>query len=50
VSWGQGRIDVFVRGPSNHLYRRWYANGRWSGWENLGGTLADDPDASGWST
>lgn len=47
VSWGWGRLDVFVRGADNALYRRYYDNGQWSAtWENLGGTLADSPTVS----
>jgi hypothetical protein len=25
VSWGTGRIDVFVRGTDNHMWHRWFA-------------------------
>jgi alpha-galactosidase len=38
-----GRIDVFVRGTDNHAYLRTYTGGRWGGWQDLGGSLADAP-------
>ncbi|MYS21013.1 alpha-galactosidase, partial [Streptomyces sp. DvalAA-14] len=41
-----GRIDVFVRGTDNHAYLRGYAAGRWGGWQDLGGSLADAPTAA----
>jgi hypothetical protein len=44
VSWGAGRIDVFVRGTDNGLWHRWYWGG-WSGWESFGGTLTWGPAA-----
>ncbi len=31
VSWGQGRLDVFVRGRSGELYQN-YREGAWAGW------------------
>ncbi len=38
VSSGPGRIDVFLAGNDNYqLQHKWFANGRWSGWENKGG-------------
>jgi hypothetical protein len=49
VSWGSGRIDVFVRGGGNELDHKSFANGSWSsGWENLGGTLTASPAAMSW--
>ncbi len=58
VSWGNGRIDLFVRGGynpacvngtnTNALYHRAYANGSWGGWECLGGILVTGPDAAAW--
>jgi alpha-galactosidase len=41
-----GRIDVFVRGTDDHAYLRTYADGRWGGWQDLGGSLADAPTAA----
>ncbi len=47
VSWGDGRIDVFVRALNDALRHRWFVRGKgWSGWENLGGVLNSGPDAS----
>jgi hypothetical protein len=39
VSWGGGRIDVFVRGSDTHLWHRWFSGGGWSGWQNLFGVI-----------
>ncbi len=47
VSWGPGRIDCFARGPRNTLEHIWYA-GRWSRWEDLGGSLSSSPSAVSW--
>ncbi|WUT25506.1 glycoside hydrolase family 27 protein [Streptomyces sp. NBC_00696] len=41
-----GRIDVFVRGADSRVYRRVYAAGRWSGWQSLGGRVADAPSVA----
>ncbi|WP_243638851.1 glycoside hydrolase family 27 protein [Streptacidiphilus pinicola] len=38
-----GSLDVFVLGTDSHAYRNTYANGSWSGWTSLGGSLADAP-------
>ncbi len=46
-SWASGRLDVFVRGPGNSLWHRWYSSG-WSGWQVLGGVITSDPDAVSW--
>lgn len=44
VSWGSGRVDVFVRGGGNEMDHKWFDNGQWSsGWENLGGILTSSP-------
>ena len=43
VSWGSGRIDVFVRGADNKLkHRAWLGTG-WGNWEDLGGALTSNP-------
>jgi Repeat of unknown function (DUF346) len=34
VSWGPGRMDVFVRGGGNELAHQWYDHGPWSGWDS----------------
>lgn len=46
VSWGSGRIDVFVRDGNNNLEHKWFDNSQWSGWENLGGYIITSPTAS----
>jgi hypothetical protein len=40
-----GRIDVFVRGVGNRLYQKVWLSGKWTGWYDLGGGLADAPAA-----
>ena len=47
TSWGEGRLDVFVRGSSGALYHRAYEKGG-SNWEELGGTAEGDPAAASW--
>ncbi len=37
VSWGPGRLDVFVRGTGNHLYSKSWNGTQWSGYVPLGG-------------
>jgi hypothetical protein len=49
VSWGPGRIDLFVRGTDSNLWHKWYSGG-WSGWENLGGPIASAPTAASWGS
>ncbi|HZI08985.1 MAG TPA: M12 family metallopeptidase [Myxococcus sp.] len=48
VSWGPGRLDVFVRGADSTLMHKWYDNNTWSAWESLGGCLAHAPAVSSW--
>ena len=52
VSWGPDRLDVFVRGPGNNLYHKWWDGNAWRpdpmGWEFLGGELHSDPAAVAW--
>ena len=38
-----GRIDVFVRGTDNAVWRRAYVNNHWGAWTNLGGRVSDAP-------
>ncbi len=44
-SWGPRRLDVFVRGTDNAVWRKWSDDGgvRWSNWESLGGTITSSP-------
>ena len=49
VSWGDGRIDVFVRGTDNALWHKWFNDG-WSNWESLGGVLSSGPAVSSWAS
>jgi hypothetical protein len=48
VSWGAGRLDLFVRGPDNALWHKYYANNAWSAWQSLGGGLASGPAVASW--
>ena len=43
VSWGQGRMDVVVRGSNNNVYHRTYVNGAWQGWADLGAQCNGSP-------
>ena len=47
ASWGEGRLDVFVRAASGSLWQRAYTAGG-SDWTELGGTLQGDPAAVSW--
>lgn len=38
-----GRIDVFVRGTDNAVWRRTFVHGRWGAWTSLGGRVSDAP-------
>jgi hypothetical protein len=48
VSWGSGRIDLFVRGADNAIWHKYFANSQWSAWVSLGGALASGPAVSSW--
>ncbi len=47
VSWGNGRLDLFVHGEDNVLWQKTY-NGSWGNWTSLGGVLVSSPDAASW--
>jgi hypothetical protein len=48
-SWGDNRLDVFVRGTDNALWHKWWDGSSWSsGWESLGGVLTSAPGAVSW--
>ncbi|GII20416.1 hypothetical protein [Planosporangium mesophilum] len=38
-----GRLDLFTVGADRALHHRAFRDGRWSGWEDLGGQLASTP-------
>lgn len=42
-SMAPGRLDLFTRGGNNALYQKTFANGQWTGWTNLGGSLRSAP-------
>lgn len=48
VSWGPGRIDVFIKGGDNALWHQAFDNGAWQGWESLGGVINSGPDVASW--
>jgi hypothetical protein len=43
AAWAPGRLDVLVRGGSNDLSQRTFANSRWSAWSSVGGCLRSSP-------
>lgn len=47
ASWGSRRLDVFVRGTDDAVWRKWSDNGgaSWSNWESLGGVVTSSPAA-----
>jgi hypothetical protein len=50
ASWGNGRMDVFVRGTDSQLWHKWWNGTQWIGWEPLGGVLASGPAVASWGT
>jgi hypothetical protein len=53
VSWGANRLDVFVVGPGQALYHRYWAGSQWlplTTYDNLGGQIAPytSPSAVSW--
>jgi hypothetical protein len=52
VSWGLGRLDLFVRGRSGELYQNYRENGRWAGWRVpdafRGVSLRSAPSCTSW--
>ena len=47
VSWGAGRVDLFVRGADAALWHRgWTTASGWLPWERLGGVLTSGPAAT----
>ncbi|HZM78958.1 MAG TPA: hypothetical protein VFC19_24785 [Candidatus Limnocylindrales bacterium] len=47
ASWGVNRLDLFAKGTDGTLKHKIY-NGRWSGWESLGGSITSGPSAVSW--
>jgi hypothetical protein len=48
VSWGPGRVDVFVRLSDNAMWHDAFSGGWWLGLESLGGGLSSEPTAESW--
>jgi hypothetical protein len=49
VAWGEGRIDLFVRGSIANVWHQTWENGTWLGWEDLDGRTASGPTATSWA-
>jgi len=45
ASWGENRLDVFVKGGDNALYHIWWDGSVWSAYERLGENLEGAPAA-----
>jgi hypothetical protein len=45
VSWGPGRLDVFVLGVDGAIWHRGGSSGAWFPWERLGGASLSGPGA-----
>jgi hypothetical protein len=50
VSWGEGRIDLFIRGSISNVWHQTWEDGVWLGWEDLDGRTASGPTASSWGS
>lgn len=52
VSWDANRVDIIVRGQSNHVYQKvWPGPGQpWSDWHDLGSATTNTPACSSWGT
>ncbi len=48
ASWGEGRLDTFVRGGDNALWHKAWDGTGWSQWASLGGFLTSDPGVVSW--
>jgi hypothetical protein len=48
VSWGPNRIDCFARGTNESMWHRWWDGHVWGGWEDLGGTILEEPECVSW--
>jgi hypothetical protein len=50
VSWGEKRIDCFVKGNDNRLWHRWYPyQGGWSYWELFNTQIDSAPAVASWA-
>ena len=45
-SWGENRLDVFVRGVDDALWHKSWDGTSWSDWESFEGTFGVDFDLS----
>jgi uncharacterized protein YvpB len=45
VSSSPNRLDTFIRGADNALWRKSWNGSGWSGWQSLGGLLSSEPTA-----
>ncbi|MGL4610435.1 MAG: M12 family metallopeptidase [Trueperaceae bacterium] len=46
--WGPDHLNVFALSSNNTLLHKWYENGGWSPWVDLGGNLSSAPAAVSW--
>lgn len=42
VGWGNGRMDVFVRGADQQLWQRTFQDGAWQNWVYVGGEIREE--------
>ncbi len=50
VTWGEKRLDVFVRGTDDAMWHTWWDPNtpNWGTWESLGGVLTSSPNCVSW--
>lgn len=48
AAWGNGYLELFVRGGDNALWTRSFGGRGWSPWSSLGGVITSDPAAVAW--
>jgi hypothetical protein len=49
LSWEKGRLDIFVLGSDKYLHQRWFKNGVWQRWVEIGLVdLSSDPSICSW--
>lgn len=48
-SFASGRLDLFVKGPNDHLYQKTFLDGSWQAdWSDLGGSISSSPTVCSW--
>jgi hypothetical protein len=46
ASWGNNRLDVFIRAQDNTMHWKFWNGASWSNWTSLGGALTSAPDCT----